>query len=70
MVRDYPQNDVQDGAERLRLALQVPAQPLGHREHPLAYRQRRKDMIGQVRGALRHAPRIARRTEANQPLWG
>ena len=36
---DDAQQDMQHGADCLRLALQVRAQPLGHREDPLAHRQ-------------------------------
>jgi hypothetical protein len=35
MGLDDAQQDSQDGTEDLRLALQVPAQPFGHRENPL-----------------------------------
>jgi hypothetical protein len=36
MGLDDAQQDMQHGADGLRLALQVPAQPLGHGEDPLA----------------------------------
>ena len=36
MGLDDAQQDVQHGADRLRLALQIPAQPLGNREDPLS----------------------------------
>lgn len=56
---------MQHGTERPGLALQVPAQALGHREDPLAHRQRRKDVVDQVRGGLDHAPGGAGRTETS-----
>jgi hypothetical protein len=63
MGLDDGQEDSQDGAEGLRFALQIPAQRLRHREHPLTHRQRRDDVIDQVRGGLRHAPGVAGRTQ-------
>jgi len=60
MRLDDTQKDSQDSAKGLRLALQVPAQPFGHREDPLAHRQRREDVIDQVRRGLRHASGVAR----------
>lgn len=47
-----------------RIVLQVVAQALGHRQHPLTHRQSREDVIGQMGGALHHAPGIAGRTHA------
>jgi hypothetical protein len=68
MGLDDVQQDMQYGADRLRLALHLisiwPAQPFGHREDPLAHRQRRDDVIDQVRRGLCHAPGVARRTQA------
>jgi len=69
MGLDRAQEDMQDGAERPRLALQEIAQPLGHREDPLAHRKPREDMIDQMRGGLRHAPGVAGRANA-APLAG
>ena len=50
-------NDAQENAQRcveLRpITLQKIAQPFGHRQHPLAHRQTREDMVG-------HAPGVAR----------
>ena len=46
--------NVQCGAENCQIAFQAIVQPLGHREHPLAHRQARDDMVGQMRGGLRH----------------
>lgn len=65
MGRDDAQQDGQHGADRPRFALHLisdwPAQPFGHRADPLAHRQRREDMIDQVRRRLRHTPGVARR---------
>jgi len=65
MGLDDAQQEVQHGAERPRLALRListrPAQPFGHREDPLAHRQRRDDVIDQVRRSLRYPPGVARR---------
>jgi hypothetical protein len=61
MGLDDPQKDVQDGTDGVGLALQIPAQAFWHREDPLAHRQRRDDMIDQMRGGLRHAAGVARR---------
>ena len=63
MRLDDTQKDSQDSAEGLRLALQVPAQPFWHREDPLAHRQRRDDVIDQMRRGFGHAPGVARRTQ-------
>jgi len=60
---------MQHGSDRLWLPLQVPAQPLGHREHPLAHRQGWEDVIDQVGSGLRHAPGVAGRANA-APLAG
>ena len=40
------------------------AQPLWHRQYPLAHRQAGKDVIREVRRRLHHAPRVARGAEA------
>ena len=52
------QQDRQDDALQGRVALQEIAQPLGYAEHPLPQRQRRQDVIGQMRGRFHHAPRV------------
>ena len=44
--------------------LQEVAQALGHRQHPLAHRQRREDLVDQMGGRLGHAPRVAGGTHA------
>jgi hypothetical protein len=63
MGLDDAQQDVQHGADRPRLALPListrPAQPFGHREDPLAHRQRRADVIDQVRRGLCHGYQVA-----------
>jgi len=60
---DDPQQDMQDRAERLGIALQKVAQALRDRQHPLAYRQRREDLVHQMRRHLSHAPGVARGTQ-------
>jgi len=51
--------ELQHGTDRVGLALQDVAQPLGHREHPLAHRQGREDVINRMRGGFGHAPGAA-----------
>lgn len=46
---------------RRRMSLEEVAQPFRQRQDPLAYRQRRKDMIDEMCSRLRHAPGIAER---------
>ena len=65
MGLDHAQEDVPHGTRRYGLALQEVAQPLGHREHPLAHRQGREDVIDQVGGGLGHAPGVARGAECS-----
>jgi len=60
MGLDHAQEDVQHGTSRHGLALQEVTQALGHREHPLAHRQGREDVIHQMRRGLRHATGVAR----------
>jgi hypothetical protein len=52
-----------------RVAAQVVAQALGHRQHPLPHRQPRHDVIGEMGGGLHHAASIARGAHA-APLAG
>ena len=59
-LRDDPQKDAQHHVQYRPITLHEVAQPLGHRQHPLAHRQAREDVIGQVRRRLHHAPRVAR----------
>jgi hypothetical protein len=60
---------LQHGTDRVGLALQEVAQPLGHREHPLAHRQGREDVIDKMRGGFGHAPGAAGGADA-APLAG
>jgi hypothetical protein len=62
MCLDDAQRAVQHGADRLRLALQVPAQAFGHGGGPLAHRKRWENVSHQMRRGLRHWPGVARRT--------
>jgi hypothetical protein len=59
---DVPQEDVQHGRDRSAVLVQKVPQALGQRQHPMAHRKRRKDMIDQMRSALRHAPSVAGET--------
>jgi hypothetical protein len=52
---DGGQENVRCGVEHRRIAFQVMAQPLWYGQHPLANRQLRDDMVGQMRGGLLHA---------------
>ena len=47
-----------------RIVLDEVAHALGHRQHPLAHRQTRYDVIGKMGGSLDHAPGVAGRTYA------
>ena len=47
-----------------RVALQAVAQAFGHRQHPLAHRQARYDVIDEMGCGLDHAPGVACRTHA------
>ena len=47
-----------------RIALKEVAQPFGHRQHPFPHRQRRENVIDQVRRCFGHAPRVARGAHA------
>jgi hypothetical protein len=62
------QEDAQHQAQHCPIALHVVAQPLGHRQHPLAHRQAGEDMVGEVRRRLSHAPGIAREGHTPRPL--
>ena len=53
------QKDAQHSTLQGGVALQKVAQTLGHREHPLAYGQSGKNVIGQMCGSLGHAPCVA-----------
>jgi len=54
---------------RVAAAVQEVAQPLGHRQHPLAHRQAREDVISQMRRRLHNVLGVARRAHA-APLAG
>ena len=47
-LRNDPQEDAQHQVEHRSITLHKVAQPLGHREHPLAHRQAGKNMIAEV----------------------
>jgi hypothetical protein len=57
---DHPQQDVQHRAERLGIALHEVARPLGHRQHPLAHRQRRENHVHQLCCHVGHVSGVAR----------
>ena len=59
MLND-PQENVRRRIEHCPIAPQKVAQPLGHRQYPLAHRHARKNMVHLMRCRLRHAPRVAR----------
>jgi hypothetical protein len=54
------QEELQGRTLELGVAFQEVAQPLGHGQYPLPQRQLWQDVIGQMRGGLHHAPRVAR----------
>ena len=54
-----PVDHLQQRREQLRLGGEQNAQRDRKRQHPLAHRHRRDDVIDQVGGAFRHAPRAA-----------
>ena len=60
----HAQEDTQCPIECAFVALQVVAQTLGHRQHPLAHWQAGKDVIGQMRCGLGHSPGVARGADA------
>ena len=55
----HGQKNAQHRALQGRVALKEVAQPFGHGEHPLPHRQRRENVIDQVRGSFGHAPGVA-----------
>jgi hypothetical protein len=63
-MRNDAQENAQHHVEHRPVALHVVAQPLGHRQHPLAHRQPGEDVVRQVCRRLHHAPGIARRAHA------
>jgi hypothetical protein len=60
-------DDAQENPQRQRLdrriVLQVITQPLGNRQHPLADRQSRKNVVGQKGGGFDHSPGVASGTD-------
>ena len=66
-LRDDPQKNTQHHVEHGPITLHEVAQSLGHRQHPLAHRQAREDVVRQVSRCLHHAPGIAR--GANTPAF-
>jgi len=65
----HPQEQAQRRTLESGIAVQEVAQALGHRQHPLAHRQRRQDVLGEMRRGRHHAPRVARGAHA-APLAG
>ena len=59
-LRDDPQEDAQHHVEHGPVALHEVAQSLRNRQHPLAHRQARENVIGEVCRRLHHAPCVAR----------
>jgi hypothetical protein len=62
---NHPREDAQHHVEHCAIALHELAQALGHGQHPLAHRQARKGVIGQMRRRFHHAPRGAREAHAS-----
>ena len=56
---DRAQEDLEDGAGEVRVALKEGAEPLGQGQHPLAHREMRQDVVGHVGGDLCHATAVA-----------
>jgi hypothetical protein len=56
---DGAEQDAQHVAGQARVVGQEGADPLRQGEHPLAERQRRQDVVGQVGGHLHHAAGVA-----------
>jgi hypothetical protein len=60
-------HDAQENAQRQRLdrgiVVQVITQPHGNRQHPLADRQSRTNVVGQVGGGFDHPPGVASGTD-------
>ena len=63
-LRDDPQKNAQHHVEHRPITLHEVAQPLWHRQNPLAHRQPGENVIRQVRRRLHHAPRVARGAHA------
>ncbi len=63
-LRNHPQEDAQHHVQYSPVTLHEVAQPLRHRQHPLAHRQAGKNMIAEVCRRLHHAPGVARGADA------
>jgi hypothetical protein len=61
---DDPMNDLQHPRDQLGMGGQQDAQRDRKRQYPLTHRHRRDDVVHQVRGGRRHAPRPARGAKA------
>ena len=59
-LRNNPQKNTQHHVQYRPITLHEVAQALGDGKHPLAHRQARKDVIGQMRRRLHHAACVAR----------
>ncbi len=59
MARNHALHHLQHRRDQLGLRGQQQTQRDGQREHPLAHRHVRNDVIDQVGGGLRHAPGTA-----------
>jgi len=55
----HPQEPAQGRALEIGVALQEVTQALGHGQNPLTHRQRRQDVIGEMRRRRHHAPGVA-----------
>ena len=55
----HGKENAQHRALQGRVRLQKVTQSLGHRQHPLPHRQRRENVIDQMRGSVGHAPGVA-----------
>jgi len=55
----HPQEQPQSSALEIGVAVQEVAQAPGHGQDPLAHRQRRQDVVGEMRCRRHHAPGIA-----------
>ena len=61
---DRAHEDVEHGPREPGVVVQVRAETLRNREHPLAEREVREDVIREARGDARHAAGVARRAHA------
>ena len=63
-LRNHPQEDAQYHAQHRAIALHEVTHPIWHRQLPLAQRQAREDVVGEVCRRLCHAPHVARGADA------